>query len=73
MAAQSQQAQQAQLQTQLALLKAKEDLELKKAAIPRMSVAYKDLPIDAQMQALKANGLKTTAPMLQTKDVINHA
>lgn len=72
-AAQNQQAQQAQLQTQLALLKAKEDMELKKAAIPRMSVAYKDLPVDAQMQALKANGLNTSAQMLQAKDVINHA
>lgn len=67
-----QQAQQKQ-QEEMALLKAKAEFELEKAKTPKVSVNYEDLPIDAQIQFLKWQGINVTTADMIDKERLNNA
>ena len=76
---QKQQAQMAQIQAQQqaeivgkkALIDAKAEADIRKSKVPKPSITYDDMPIDAKAQVLANMGLATTPVALMTRETRN--
>lgn len=70
---QAQAAAQADVVAKKAIIDAKAEADMRKARVPKPSITYDDIPIDAQVQVLRNMGLTTTPLAMLHKEVEKNA